>query len=139
MNIERSPRPHRVIALWAIVVGVGACSSKLPSHCGDAGMQHHDDTVTVSRGDSNGTDFDLCAAGNCYPLCSDTRGRPGNGSRVTISMCERLSVDGGDAGTMVSTEAGQNQADAKADSDGPPASSLSLRIVYDVFPCPSGV
>lgn len=113
------------IAIVLATLAMGACSKSNPGACGDGGTPH-DDTVTVVRGSDDGPDFDECVAGQCLTLCVDERGNPGDGTRVHILTCDRISTDGG---TQI--------ADAAVSGDASQVStpSLSLRIVYDVFTC----
>jgi hypothetical protein len=123
-------RPGKL--LWALgAMAIAACSKSMPMPiaCGDAGAQQHEDMVTVALGSQNGPDFDRCASGDCNALCTDVRGNPGDGSRVQIVTCTRISIDEVDA-------AAANDGGAQA-ADGGTATSVSLDITYVVFPCAS--
>jgi len=116
---------------WALgVVAIGACSKSMPMNaCVVAGAQQHEDVVRVARGSENGPDFDRCAAGDCYALCTDVRGNPGDGSRVQIVTCTRTSIAEVDA-------AADDNGGAPGAADGG-TTSVSLDITYVVYSCPT--
>jgi hypothetical protein len=121
-------RIGRTVAVVAASLGLG-CSGASSMNCSDAGTMH-DETIMVSRGDMNGVDFDMCASGNCAALCSDLRGRPGDGTRTNIVMCDRVSIDLIDGGSQ-----SQDVDGGKDDAQGPTATALSVHVVYEAFSC----
>jgi hypothetical protein len=131
-------RCARGLALAIVGILATGCSKAPPIACTEGGVQHDDQTVNVLRGDGNSIDFDRCVAeaGDCYSLCIDTKGNPGNGWRVNILTCDRTSVEGIDAGGA-NDGGGHSDAAAnvKPDAAVVTATSVTLHIVYDVYPC----
>jgi hypothetical protein len=133
--MKKMRRPLRKL-IWALgAMAIGGCS-KTPVACSDPGVQH-EDMVTVARASEVGSDVDQCAAsGDCYALCDDIRGNPGNGTRVQIVTCTRTSIEKVDA--AAANEGGApGPADGGIRKDAAVAieTAVSLDITYLVFSC----
>jgi hypothetical protein len=84
---------HLIAALFFFV---GCGSKSVPAACSDPGTPH-DETVRVVA-PQYPTEAQLCFGGgnDCASLCNRLAQIHGTGGRVTVEICERVLVDGGD-------------------------------------------